>query len=127
MEVLLCIKCSMSPIKKFKLLSAQKLSWSFCRQSEASLVRGGAKGDGQERSCIPTNHGMAIRVEMPCRMIMRESRLAGRLEQCLESYMEVEMRVAENCLKSAMKIWEAGKGQRAWGRLSGVQVVKLDV
>lgn len=109
-------------LRSFELLSAQKLSWSFRRQSEASLVWGGAKGDGQERSCIPTDHGMARRVEMPCRMITRESRLAGRLEQCMESYME--MRVRENCLKAAMKIWEAGEGQRNWGRVSGVQVVE---
>lgn len=111
-------------LRSFELLSAQKLSWFFRRQSEASLVWGGAKGDGQERSCIRTDHGMARRVEMPCRMITREIRLAGMPEQHMESYMEMEMRVAENCLKAAMKIWEAGGGQRNWGMVSGVQVVE---
>ena len=44
---------------------------------------------------------MAVgRVEMPYRMIVRESRLTSRLQQCLGSYMETEMRAAERCLSS---------------------------
>lgn len=61
---------------------------------------------------------MARRLEMLYRMITtREHRLTSRLKQArLGSYMEKEMRMAESCLRAALKIQEAGEKQRGWGQ-----------
>lgn len=55
---------------------------NVCRPNEASVVQSEAKGVGQERLVSPVTVGT---IEMPYRMIVRESRLTSRLQQCLEA------------------------------------------